>query len=60
MMMNPFSTLKDRDPSIFNPKVTPDPSQTERLEARLREAAQRVALRYNRNVMRTRRSFASS
>lgn len=49
--MNPFySLLRDQSPPVFNPKVTPDPSETERLEAKLREATQRLRQRFEHRV----------
>jgi hypothetical protein len=59
--MQLFFSLRVRSPSVFSPKVTPDPSDTERLEARLREAAERLANRYDRDFLRrARRQFSAT
>jgi hypothetical protein len=41
--------LKDPYAEVFNPKVTPDPSATERLEAKLLEATQRLRNSFSKN-----------
>ena len=39
--MNRPLILKITGPFVFNPRVKPDPAETERLEAKFRDAAQR-------------------
>jgi hypothetical protein len=41
--------LKDPCADVFNPKVTPDPSASERLEAKLLEAAQHLRHSFSKN-----------
>lgn len=51
--MNPVhGLLKTHTPVIFNPKVTPDPTEWERLEARLQEATRRLNERIEKAMMR--------
>ena len=51
--MNPFHGLLSRHaPVTFNPKVTPDPTESERLEAKLHEATQRLNERIEKAMMR--------
>ena len=46
--------LKNSYAEVFNPKVTPDPSASERLEAKLVEATQRLRNSFSKNyVQRT-------
>ncbi len=49
--------LRNPTPEVFNPKVTPDPSESERLEAKLQEAIQRLRNSFGKNYVR--HSFGS-
>lgn len=44
--------LKDLSPPTFNPKVTPDPTESERLAAKLREAHELLRAGFKRNLAR--------
>lgn len=44
--------LRNLTPEVFNPKVTPDPSESERLEAKLQEAMQRLRGSFGKNYVR--------
>jgi hypothetical protein len=41
--------LKDPYAEVFNPKVTPDPRATERLDAKLQEATQRLRSSFSKH-----------
>lgn len=51
--------LKNPTPEVFNPRVTPDPSESERLEAKLHDAMQRMrnslGKNYGRNILGSQR-----
>ena len=51
--MNNSQLLKSKGPYVFSPRVTPDPLEAERLEAKLRDAAQRLADYYGRKFVRS-------
>ncbi|MGC3981511.1 MAG: hypothetical protein QM808_09645 [Steroidobacteraceae bacterium] len=51
-MMSFYGLLQDRNPAVFNPKVTPDPTDSERLEAKLRDATQRMRDRFDESFAR--------
>lgn len=44
--------LKDLSPPTFNPKVMPDPTESERLAAKLREAHELLRAGFKRNLAR--------
>jgi hypothetical protein len=51
--MNSFqSLLNPRMPVVFNPKVTPDPTESERLEAKLNAAMQQLRERLEKGLIR--------
>lgn len=51
--MNLFhSLLKPHVPPVFNPRVTPDPTESERLEAKLHEASRRLNERFEKTLLR--------
>lgn len=51
--MNPFHgfLLKPHRPALFTPKVTPDPSDSEKLEAKLQEAVKQLTQATHRHAM---------
>ncbi len=53
MKMNNAQLLKSKGPYVFNPRVTPDPLEAERLEAKLRDAAERLADYYGRKLVQS-------
>ncbi len=51
--MNSFySFVRDQTPAVFCPKVTPDPSESERLATKFRDANQRLRERFEQRSRR--------
>ena len=51
--MNAFhNLLNPKLPAVFNPRVTPDPTESERLEAKVQEATRQLRERLNKGLIR--------
>lgn len=54
--MNSFyELLRQHTPAVFNPRVTPDPTESERLAVKLQEATQRLNERLEKSLARRER-----